>query len=116
MNLFYKRLKKLRKDAGFTQKELGYKLNLTKVSICNYEKGNRMASIETLIDISNLFKVDLNYLIGTEIVVIDDKKNISKVSCEEIELIKELRKNIELFDMFTNNPKRTINLIKRKIL
>ena len=66
MVLFGRRLKELRKENKMTQKELGDAINVTKVSICCYEKGTRVPSLETLIDISNLFKVDLDYLIGND--------------------------------------------------
>ena len=117
MVLFSKRLKELRKEAGLTQQELGNKLNLTKVSICSYENGTRMASIETLIDISNLFKVDLDYLIGTDsYVVSDNTENYGlRMAKEEIDLIIELRKHSELYNNLINNQKRTIELIEKKI-
>ena len=117
LNLFDKRIKKLRIDSGYTQEELGNLLNVTKVSICNYENGNRMPSIDTLIDISNLFKVDLDYLIGTDTYVVsDDIENYGlRMATEEIELIKELRKHKDLYDNLTTDMKRTIELIEKKI-
>ena len=66
MILFSKRIKELRKSAGLTQQQLGDKLNVTKGSICCYENGTRMASVETLIQMANIFRVDLDYLIGTD--------------------------------------------------
>ena len=51
MVLFCKRIKELRKEAGLTQQELGDKLNVTKGSICSYENGTRMASLDVLIEI-----------------------------------------------------------------
>ena len=59
MVLFSKRIKELRKEAGLTQQQLGDKLNVTKGSICSYENGTRMASIDILIEISNLFKTTI---------------------------------------------------------
>lgn len=117
LNLFDKRIKKLRIDSGYTQEELGNLLNVTKVSICNYENGNRMPSIDTLIDISNLFKVDLDYLIGTDTYVVsDDVENYGlRMATEEIELIKELRKHKDLYNNLTSDMKRTIELIEKKI-
>ena len=118
MVLFSKRLKELRKEAGLTQQELGDKLNLTKVSICSYENGTRMASIETLIDISNLFKVDLDYLIGTETYVVSDKDESYgiRMANEEINLIKELRKHPDLYNNMIDDPKRMIELIEKKTI
>ena len=116
MVLFSKRLKELRKEAGLTQQQLGDQLNLTKVSICSYENGTRMASIETLIDIANLFKVDLDYLIGTDSYVVSDNKEKYgiRMAKEEIELIIELRKHSVLYNNMINNQKRTIELIEKK--
>ena len=117
VNLFGKRLKELRKEAGYTQQQLGDMLNLTKVSICSYENGTRMASIETLIDICNLFKVDLDFLIGTDnYVVSDSSENYGvRMAKEEIDLVIELRKHTELYNSLIKNQKRTIELIEKKI-
>ena len=41
MNQLGERLKTLRKEKGMTQTELGSMINVTKVSICCYEKGIR---------------------------------------------------------------------------
>lgn len=100
-----------------TQKELGDIINVTKVSICCYEKGTRIPSLETLIDISNLFKVDLDYLIGNDTYVVSDKNETygEKMSNEEIELIKELRKHIDTYIKLINDPKRMLELIDKKV-
>ncbi len=117
MILFSKRLKELRISNNLTQNELGQKLNVTKSTICSYEKGTRMAPIETLIDLANFFKVDLDYLIGTDNYVVSDNKEEYglRMSSEEIELIKELRKYKDLYLKLLEDPKRTIELIEKKI-
>lgn len=117
MVLFGRRLKELRKENKMTQKELGDAINVTKVSICCYEKGTRVPSLETLIDISNLFKVDLDYLIGNDIYVVSDKNKTYgiKMSNEEIRLIKELRKHIDIYLKLIDNPQRMLELIDKKI-
>ncbi len=117
MVLFGQRLKALRKEAHLTQKELGSKINVTKASICSYEKGTRMATIETLIDIANYFRIDLDYLIGTDnYVVSDNSENYGlRMATEEINLIKELRKHSDLYNNLLAEPKRTIELIEKKI-
>ena len=51
------RLKELRKDRKMTQTELGDLLNVTKVSVCCYEKGTRTPSLDTLDDLSDIFNV-----------------------------------------------------------
>lgn len=117
MVLFGKRLKKLRNEAGLTQQQLGDKLNVTKVSICSYENGNRMASIETLIDIANLFKVDLDYLIGTDSYVVSDNSEDYgiRMAKDEIDIIKELRKHNDLYNNLIDDPRRTIELIEKRM-
>ena len=58
MLLFGKRLKELRLAAGLTQQQLGDMINVTKVSICCYEKGTSTPTLDTLIDLANTFHVD----------------------------------------------------------
>ena len=117
MVLFGKRLKELRKNAGLTQTALGNEINVTKVSVCCYEKGTRTPSLETLLDISNLFNVNLDYLIGNDVYVVSEKETSYgiKMATDEIELVKELRKHINLYNKLIDNPKRTIELIEKKL-
>lgn len=117
MVLFGKRLKELRKQSNMTQQELGDIINVTKVSICCYEKGTRIPSLETLIDLSNLFKVDLDYLIGNDAYVVGEEKAEYglKMANKEIELIKELRKHIDIYSRLIDEPKRMLELIEKKV-
>lgn len=118
MVLFGKRLRELRKKSNMTQQELGHAINVTKVSVCCYEKGTRVPSLETLIDISNLFKVDLDYLIGNDAYVVSEDNNelFLPMSSEEIELVKELRKHIEMYEKLIDDPKRMLELIDKKVM
>ncbi len=117
LTLFSKRLKELRTSANLTQEELGKNLSVTKSAICGYEKGNRTAPMEMLIAIANYFKVDLDYLVGTEnYVVSDDKEDYGmRMSSLEIELIKELRKHTDLYNKMMEDSKRTIEYMEKKI-
>jgi len=117
MVLLGKRLKELRKKQKMTQQQLGEAVNVTKVSICCYEKGTRTPSLETLIDLSELFNVSFDYLMGiNQYMVSDTDANYGvKVSAEEISLLKELRKNSALYEQLLENPKRVIELINKKI-
>ncbi len=60
------RIKYLRNQNGFTQAQLAKKLNKSKSAICRYESGGKEPSLNTLIDISTLFNVSLDYLVGLE--------------------------------------------------
>lgn len=62
--LLGERIKELRVEANLTQKELGDKVHVTKVSICLYEQGVRIPGLEILTDLANVFNVSLDYLVG----------------------------------------------------
>lgn len=59
-------LKALRLRSNLTQEQLAQKLCLTKSVISAYETGLRMPSYEVLIEISRVFKVSTDYLLGLE--------------------------------------------------
>lgn len=64
VELFAKRLKDLRKSRGFSQDIVAQLTGLDRTTICKYEKGERKPSIDTLIILSRVFKVSMNYLCG----------------------------------------------------
>lgn len=57
------KLRELRTKKKLTQKELSEKLGLSKNAVCEYEKGRSEPSIETLIKLSRIFEVSLDYLV-----------------------------------------------------
>ena len=111
------RIKDLRKRHGLTQEELGKKINVTKVSISCYENETRTPSLETLLELSDIFHVDPNYLFGTDHFVVKDTDNPYGIymADEEVEFIKEIRKNHSLHQKIISNPKRMAELINKKI-
>ena len=116
INTFFSiRIKEIRENNGLKQKDLAHILNLSKSIICSYEKGTRMATLYTLIRISEIFNIDINYLIGREISIVNKNRFVGNFSYEEYELIKELRKYSKLHSILINNPKRTLFHINKKI-
>lgn len=117
MNLLGSRIKELRVKQNLTQKQLGEKINVTKVSICCYENGTRLPSLETLVDLSEVFKVKVDYLLGNDSFVIadNDSEYSVKMSKEEILFIKEIRKYDKLYQDVIANPKRMVELIYKKL-
>ena len=115
--LLGKRIKELRTKNNLTQSELGKLVNVTKVSICCYENGTRTPTLETLIDLANVFKVNVNELIGyNKYIVSEANSNYGlTMADEEIALIQELRKHNALYDKIMEDPKRMIELIDKKI-
>ncbi len=115
--LLGKRIKSLRKQNGMTQQELGNLINVTKVSICCYEKETRIPTLETLLALADIFKVDINYFLGSDEYLVsenNEKYGIS-VAQEEIDFIKEIRKHTALYKRMIENPKRFVELIDMKM-
>lgn len=117
MLLLSKRLKEARKAKKMTQEALGKEIGVTKVSICCYENGSRTPTLDTLIDLANALGVEITYLLGIdkfEVADNDEQYGIN-LAKEEILLIKELRKDISLYERILEDPKRSVELIKRKL-
>lgn len=111
------RLKDLRKEKKLTQAELGKLLNVTKVSICCYEKGNRIPSLDSLEDMSSVFGVRTDYFLGKDIPMVmeDSKEDAYYISKSELDFLKLLRRNRELYKLVLEDPRRTIELIDKKL-
>ncbi|WP_322203368.1 helix-turn-helix domain-containing protein [Acutalibacter intestini] len=58
-----KRIKKLRKEHGVTQEQLACLLDVTDRHIRNIEHGEKNASIDLLVELSDLFGTSLDYII-----------------------------------------------------
>lgn len=113
-----KRLKELRKAKGLNQTELGDILGVSKSSICCYENGTRNPSLETVIELMQLFGVSADYLLGTDSlvkVVEEEEVRYASLTKEEILFIEELRKNKFVYNILLDDPKRGAELIKNKI-
>lgn len=59
-----KNIKNYRKEKGWSQDELAKKTGMSKISIGNYERGNRCPTVETLQKIADAFEVPVNHLIN----------------------------------------------------
>lgn len=111
------RIKKARIQKGFNQKELGDLLEVSKVSICGYEKGNRAPTMDNFIKLVEILDCEPNYLLGRDHSVVreDDEEYILKLSKEEIAIIKEIKKHPELYNKMIEDPVRSVELISRRI-
>lgn len=65
-SVFGKRVKKLRIDNGYNMQELANKINVTKSSINMWENGGSIPKDNILIELSKLFNVSIDYLLGNE--------------------------------------------------
>lgn len=113
-----KRIKEKRLAAGLTQSELGNLLGVSKVTVCHWEKGDKVPSANHLINLSKILNVSIDYLLGSDAYVVSssDKKYGLMMADEEINIIRELRKHEKLYNMLINdNPKRTFDRIEKNL-
>lgn len=112
-----RRIKEARQKRNLTQKDLGELIGVTKVSICCYETGSRIPTIETLKKLAEVLKVDLTYLMGNDMYVVaeDDHEYGMNLAKEELQIIKELRKHSDLYQKLTSNPKKMLQIIEEKL-
>ena len=61
MKNFAKKLKDARLKAHLSQKEVADKINLDRSTYAYYETGRTVPSVNTLLKISKILNVDLNY-------------------------------------------------------
>lgn len=60
---FSKKLKELRIKNNLTQTDLGEKIYLSRTTISKYEQGKMEPDIDTIIELSNIFKVSIDELL-----------------------------------------------------
>lgn len=61
---FGQRLKKIREEKGFTQKQFAEKIGSTERGIQHYESGDREPAFRVILSILDNIDVDANYLLG----------------------------------------------------
>lgn len=63
MTMIGEKIKTLRKDRKFTQKELAKKIGVTASTVTKYENGQLEPNIEVLNRISNIFRISISALV-----------------------------------------------------
>lgn len=86
---FGNNLKTLRLQNGLTQAQVAQKLGVTKSVISAYETGLRLPSYDILINISKIFRVSTDYLLGLENI---REIDLSGLTEEEIQALLNLIK------------------------
>ncbi len=112
-----KRIKERRIECGYTQEDLGNLLGISKVSVCNWERGLKKPSSKNLIQISKVLNTPLEYLIANDKYVVSSKDEHYglMMATEEIEIIKELRVHRKLYESLSENPKRMFDRIDKNL-
>lgn len=116
MYIFGERLKALREELGYDQKEMGKKLNLSASAYGYYEQGRNEPSLETLKKIAQTFQVSTDYLLGlshTEshpvIYSVSDEVSLSEQELKAILKMKEL----SLLKEISKEPNENISRLNR---
>lgn len=61
---FSERIKELRKYFKYTQKDMAEKLGIATITYVKYEHGENEPNYSTLLELSNIFNVSIDYLLG----------------------------------------------------
>ena len=99
------RIKKIRKQKGLSQTELGERIGVSQQVITNYERGIREPSIEMLLKISGALNISIENLIGEKPIKPNDET--SRALQKRFEQIKKLppekqKAFITMVDAFTS--------------
>ena len=73
---FSERLKKLRKDSGFTQVDVAEKLGISQPAYASWERGIKKPTQENLVKIAQVLNVSVDYLVGNSEEKSDELDNI----------------------------------------
>lgn len=111
------RLKQARIERGLSQHELGELIGVSKVSISEYENGNRVPLLENFNQLIDVLNVKADYFLGRDIPAVSEEEEpyTYLISKEDITILKELKKEKDLYMKLYRDPVRTIELIKRKL-
>ena len=92
-NIFAVNLKNLRIEKGLNQTELAEKLFINKSMISSYEKGTRMPSLDILMQLTFIFNVSIDHMLGVQRNEVEDKQkslDISGLNDNQIKIIENL--------------------------
>lgn len=64
MDIFKKRLRELRLQMGYTQRDIAKKLDIAQPSYIRYENGNAQPTLENLCKLADIFDVSVDFLLG----------------------------------------------------
>ncbi len=90
-------IKKLRKEKKLTQKELGFLMNVSRNAITNWECGTRMPSADQYYELSKIFDVPVQYILGEKNPL--EPKEVKNEYPFDIDVLNDLGKKL-LFDFY----------------
>ncbi|MBE6950928.1 MAG: helix-turn-helix transcriptional regulator [Ruminococcaceae bacterium] len=79
------RIAALRRDAGWSQAELGRRLKVSASAVGMYEQGRREPSADTLIALSEIFDVTTDYLLKGRPIAAPDQQAVTRLMRSSLE-------------------------------
>ena len=79
------RIAALRRDAGWSQAELGKRLKVSASAVGMYEQGRREPSADTLVALSEIFEVTTDYLLKGRPVDMADQQAVARLMRQSLE-------------------------------
>ena len=95
-NYFSKNLKFLREQKRLSQNTLGELANVNQTTIARWENEEMAPSIDNLIELSKIFNIDLADLLGRDLQLNEDRKQLTEK--EEMEMLKNTLKKKGFLD------------------
>lgn len=84
------RLKTLRNQKGYSQRRVAELIKVAPSAVAAYETGERTPSIDKLIALANLYRVSVDFLLGVDKTDMSKMIDVSKLSDEQIQVIRSL--------------------------
>lgn len=113
---FGEKIKNLREDSGYKQKEMAKKLNVTASAYGYYEQDRNEPALETTKRIAQIFQVSMDYLFG----MIDKPQHqkyypiSASLTLTETELIVVQKlKDVQLLEDLSSDPHTHVDRLKR---
>ena len=79
------RIAALRRDAGWSQAELGKRLGVSASAVGMYEQGRREPSADTIVALSEIFEVTTDYLLKGRPVDMADQQAVARLMRQSLE-------------------------------
>lgn len=90
INGLSERLKTLRWEYGYSQKQIADKLGVSPALISGYETGERTPSAEMLLSLSYLYNTSVDYLLGKQAAPANHTISTDGLTQKQINAIKQL--------------------------
>lgn len=89
------KIKELREEKGWQQKDVAVRLNRTSACISSWETEKTEPSIEDILRLAGIFEVSCDYLLGrtNELDVVENNTNLSPLQKEVLSLFDELSRD-----------------------